>query len=192
MNLTIVSASTRIGRQSHRVALGLEKYFQQYANLQITIADLAEYPLPLFEEVIHRHPQPPQAILELGGILQKSDAFLFVTPEYNGSYTPALKNMVDTYNKTEFAKKAIGIVTVTTGGLGGMRAAMQMQQLIPALFAFVAPHMLLVSSLGQRFDEEGNLLDESFRKSLDNFAKEFLWLAEAVHDKKQKELVVNG
>ncbi len=189
MNLTIVSASTRIGRQSHRVALGLEKYLRKYTNLRITIADLAEYQLPLFEEVIHRHPEPALAIVELGKILSRSDAFLLVTPEYNGTYTPALKNMVDTYNKTEFAKKAIGIVTVTSGGLGGMRAAMQMQQLIPALFAFTAPHMLLVPHLAQKFDEDGNLLDENFLKSLDNFSKEFLWLAEAVHEKKAKELV---
>lgn len=189
MNLTIVSASTRIGRQSHRVALGLANYFRNHPNLQITIADLAEYQLPLFEEVIHRHPEPPAAIVELGKILQQADAFLFVTPEYNGSYTPALKNMVDTYNKTEFARKAIGIVTVTSGGLGGMRAAMQMQQLIPALFAYTAPHMLLVPQLAHKFDEEGNLLDENFLKSLDNFSREFLWLAEAVYEKKQKEMV---
>ncbi|MDJ1473313.1 NAD(P)H-dependent oxidoreductase [Cytophagaceae bacterium DM2B3-1] len=187
MNLTIVSASTRIGRQSHRVALGLKNYFAQFSHVNLTIADLADYPIPLFEEVAQRHPNPQPSVIELGKILHQSDAFLFVTPEYNGSYTPALKNMVDTYNKTEFARKAIGIVTVTTGGLGGMRAAMQMQQLIPALFAIAAPHMLLVPHMTQKFDEEGNLIDEHYLKNLDHFAKEFLWLAEAVYEKKQKE-----
>lgn len=191
MNLTIVSASTRIGRKSHRVALGLEKFLQGIENLDVTVADLARYPIPLFEEVVTNHPQPSPVMLELGGILHQSDAFLFVTPEYNGTYTPALKNMVDSYNKTEFSRKAIGIVTATTGGMGGMRAAMQMQQLIPALFAFASPHMLLVPHLTQKFDEDGNLTDENFRKSLDNFTKEFLWLAEAVHEKKAKELVVH-
>jgi len=191
MNLTIVSASTRIGRQSHRVAVGLEKFLQSADNVTVTLADLAEYQIPMFEEVTPKHPQPTPAMLELGKILNQSDAFLFVTPEYNGTYTPALKNMVDSYNKTEFSKKAIGIVTVTAGGMGGMRAAMQMQQLIPALFAFAAPHMLLVPHLTQKFDEDGNLTDENFRKNLDNFTKEFLWLAEAIHEKKAKELVVN-
>jgi len=192
MNLTIVSASTRIGRQSHRVALGLEKHLSTHKDLTITMADLAAYQIPMFEEVANRHPEPGAALLELGSILHHSDAFLFVTPEYNGSYTPALKNMVDSYNKTEFSKKTIGIVTVTTGGLGGMRAAMQMQQLIPALFAFAAPHMLLVPHMTQKFDEEGNLIDDTFRKNLDTFTKEFLWLAEAVHEKKMKGLVLNG
>jgi NAD(P)H-dependent FMN reductase len=189
MNLTIISASTRIGRQSHRVALGLAKHFSRFEDLSVTVADLAEYPLPLFEEVTVRHPEPTPAMQALGKVLHQSDAFLFVTPEYNGTYTPALKNMVDTYNKTEFSRKVIGIVTVTSGGLGGMRAAMQMQQLIPALFAIAAPHMLLVPHLAQKFDEEGNLIDEAFRKSLDNFTKEFLWLAQALYEKKAKELV---
>ncbi len=190
MNLTIISASTRIGRQSHRVALGLEKYFQRLDNLTIQVVDLLEYQLPMFEEVSIRHPDPTPAMVELGSILNRTDAFLFVTPEYNGTYTPALKNMVDSYNKTEFSRKPIGIVTVTTGGMGGIRAAMQMQQLIPALFAFTVPQMLLVPFLTQKFDESGTLLDENFNKNLDAFSKEFLWLAEAVYDKKKKESVL--
>lgn len=191
MNLTIISASTRIGRQSHRVALGLNNYFQSFDKLDVTVVDLLEYQLPMFEEVSVRHPSPTPAMQKLGTILNQTDAFLFVTPEYNGTYTPALKNMVDSYNKTEFSRKAIGIVTVTTGGMGGIRAAMQMQQLIPALFAFTVPQMLLVPLVTQKFDEAGQLLDENFRKSLDAFSKEFLWLAEAVYDRKQKELLQN-
>ena len=45
---------------------------------------------------------------------------LLVTPEYNGSYTPALKNLFDHFPKQ--SRKPFGIVTASPGALGGMRA----------------------------------------------------------------------
>jgi NAD(P)H-dependent FMN reductase len=191
MNIAIISASTRLGRQTHKAALGLQKYLQQFEHLQPVLVDLLEYKIPLFEETLTRHPDPSDALRKLGILLGRADAMLFVTPEYNGSYSPALKNAVDHYNKPEFARKAIGIVTVTTGAMGGVRAGLALQHLILALFAYPTPQMLLVPSVQTKFDEEGNLLDAAFEKNIANFMKEFLWLAEAVHEKKKTELVVS-
>jgi NAD(P)H-dependent FMN reductase len=192
MNIAIISASTRLGRQTHKAALGLHKYLQQFENVQPVLADLLQYKIPLFEETLMRHPDPSDALRDLGAILARADAMLFVTPEYNGSYSPALKNAVDHYNKTEFARKAVGIVTVTTGSMGGVRAGLALQHLILALFAYPTPQMLLVPSVQTKFDEAGNLLDPAFEKNIANFMKEFLWLAEAVHEKKKSELVRVG
>jgi NAD(P)H-dependent FMN reductase len=102
MNIAIISASTRLGRQTHKAALGLQKHLQQFQHLQPVLVDLLEYKIPLFEETLTRHPDPSDTLRELGAILGRADAMLFVTPEYNGSYSPALKNAVDHYNKPEF------------------------------------------------------------------------------------------
>ncbi len=189
MNIAILSASTRMGRQTHKVALGLQKYLQPFDHLQSVLVDLMEYKIPLFEETLTRHPDPSDALRELGAILARADAMLFVTPEYNGSYSPALKNAVDHFNKTEFARKAIGIVTVTNGAMGGIRAGLALQHLIPALFAYVVPQMLLVPGVQTKFDDEGNLIDPAFEKNVANFTREFLWLAEAVYEKKKDEMI---
>lgn len=191
MNIAIISASTRLGRQTHKASLGLHKYLQQFVHLQPVLVDLLEYKIPLFEETLTRHPDPSDNLRELGAILGRADAMLFVTPEYNGSYSPALKNAVDHYNKPEFARKAIGIVTITTGAMGGVRAGLALQHLILALFAHPTPQMLLVPGVQNKFDDEGNLLDAAFEKNIANFMKEFLWLAEAVHEKRKSEVVVN-
>jgi hypothetical protein len=58
-----------------------------------------------------------------------------------------------------------------------------------ALFAYPTPQMLLVPSVQTKFDDEGNLIDAAFEKNIANFMKDFLWLAEAVHEKKKNELV---
>lgn len=105
-----------------------------------------------------------------------ADAFILVTPEYNGSYAPALKNMLDHFPK--HTHKAFGIVTASTGAMGGMRASQQMLLLIPAFFGIVSPQMLIVPFVDKKFDENGILLDETFEGSIANFSNEFVWLSE--------------
>lgn len=79
-----------------------------------------------------------------------------LTPEYNGSYTPSLKNLLNHFPK--LSHKACGIATASDGALGGMRAAQQMQQLIAAHFGIISPYMLIVPHVHTKFDEEANLI----------------------------------
>ncbi|MDX2136139.1 MAG: NADPH-dependent FMN reductase [Saprospiraceae bacterium] len=185
MRIAIISASTRINRQSHRVALALEQYVQAAGVHTVDLIDLAAYAFPVMEEVLHRHPDAPPGLADFADRVREADAFLFVSPEYNGSYTAALKNAVDYLKESEFSKKVIGVVSVTSGPLGGMRAAMNMQELVLGIAGFALPQMLLVGQVSQRFDETGALLDPAFGPKVDVFLKNFLWLAEAVWDKKQ-------
>ncbi len=105
-----------------------------------------------------------------------ANAFIIVTPEYNGSYSPALQNLMDHFPKQ--TKKAFGIVTASTGAMGGMRASQQMLLLVPALFGVASPQMLITPFVDKKFDENGTLLDESFEKNIVTFIDEFLWLAQ--------------
>jgi hypothetical protein len=68
--------------------------------------------------------------------------------------------------------------------LGGVRSALQLQELIYALFGIGSPYMLVTPQVDKKFDEQGNLLDQNFKKSVDIFIKEFLWLAEKIVDEK--------
>lgn len=188
MHITILSASTRLNRQSHRVALALERLINEQGEHTAEILDLAEYQFPILEEVLHRHPNPPVRLAEFAAKIRRSDAHLFVSPEYNGSYTAALKNAVDYLKEGEFSKKVIGTVSVSAGMLGGIRGALSMQQLILAISAFALPQMLTVGNLAQRFDENGRLLDPIFEKNMHNYLLQFYWLAEAVTQKKAEDL----
>jgi NAD(P)H-dependent FMN reductase len=180
MNIVIVSASTRNGRLTHHASLGLQKALEQFDDIETIVLDLKQLDIHYFEEVMSKMTQPNKDVTNTFETLNKADAFLFVTPEYNGSYSGALKNMVDLYPKSTFARKAVGIVTVTTGAMGGMRAAMQLQQLILAIWAIPSPQMLLVPTVQNKFDNTGALLDDSFTKNIQAFLGEFLWLAKAL------------
>jgi len=180
MKILIVSASTRTGRLTHQAALGLHNHLKNHPEITSQLLDLKEVALPMFEESYGKLSTPSDTISTVHEILNNADAYLFVSPEYNGSYSSALKNMVDIYPKTTFANKAVGIVTISSGNLGGMRAAIQMQQLTLAVWAIPSPQMLLVSNVKDKFNEEGDITDPSFVQQTTLFLNEFLWLAKAL------------
>ncbi len=185
MHITIISASTRLLRRSHTVAVFLKSALESRGH-NVEILDLAAYKLPVFEEILSKQTDPPAALVEFAQMVRASDAHLFVSPEYNGSYTSALKNAVDFLKDQEFANKVTGTVSVSTGAMGGMRAALNMQELVLGLGGFVLPQMLLVGEVGKRFDDAGGLLDAAFLPKVDGYLNAFLWIAEAVFEKKNR------
>jgi len=178
MNIEIISGSPRSASVTNRVALFLEKHLKANTPHNIGVIDVREWNLGLLENVFSSVDNTPEQFKPLAERMFAADAFILVTPEYNGSYSPALQNLMDHFPKQ--AKKAFGLVTASTGAMGGMRSSQQLLLLVPALFGIASPHMLITPFVDKKFDAEGNLLDENFQKSIDNFTREFLWLAESL------------
>lgn len=185
MNIEIISGSPRDNSVTHRVALFLKKYLIENGNHHVDILDVKEWDLPLLQEIFTSVDSTPDHFKPLSKRMFDAHAFILVTPEYNGSYTSAMKNLLDHYPKQ--THKAFGIVTASPGMMGGIRATQQIQLLINALFGIASPYMLVVGFVDKKFDEEGNLLDENYLKNINQFVHEFLWLAENLH----KEKVLN-
>ena len=176
MRIEIISGSPREKSVTHRLALYLYKFLSAETEHEIGIIDLRENVLPFVQTVITPKTELPNEQKELVSRMMNADAYIIVTPEYNGSYSPALQNLFDHFPKRYH--KPFGLVTGSPGAFGGMRAAMQLQQLVLALFGIPSPYMLIVPQLDKKFDAEGNLIEPSFQKSVDDFVTEFLWLAE--------------
>jgi len=155
--------------------------------LDAELIDLTLYEYPIWKEVFHLDENPPVECKILHDKLEGGDAMIFITPEYNGSYSLALKNMVDYYGLKVFEKKVIGVSAVSTGSFGGIRSGLQLQQLILAIYAIPVPQMLLIPNIHNKFDENGNLLDHPFIKNVDRFISDFLWFAEAIYLKRKSE-----
>ena len=184
MNITIVSGSPRKGSITFRMALFLKKALEEKTTHNIDIIDVRDYPIPvMLQEVYSSVEKTPEGLKELAEIMFATNAFILISPEYNGSYTPAMKNLFDHFPKQ--AHKTFGIVTASPGSMGGMRATQQMQLLINALFGIGSPFMLVTPFVDKKFDEEGNLLDTAFSAAIDTFIHEFLWLAESVKPEPQ-------
>lgn len=178
MNIEIISGSPRKESVTYRVALFLKNHLNSHTPHRTDIIDVRTWNLPLLEQVFTSVEATPETYKPLSERMFAADAFILVSPEYNGSYTPALKNLLDHYPKQ--SRKAFGIVTASPGAMGGMRATQQMQLLINALFGIASPYMLVIPAVDKKFSSNGTLLDETFRKQIDVFTTEFLWLAETL------------
>jgi NAD(P)H-dependent FMN reductase len=176
MKTIIISGSPRKESVTCRVA---EFLHSSIANSELI--DVRRYPLSMVDTVWSKDELVPESGRELHSKMRSADAFILVTPEYNGGYSPAMKNLLDHFPKDVFARKAMGLVTASTGAFGGMRAAQQMQQMACAFFAVPCPHMLVVPNVDKKFGARGVLLDEGFRASAERFMNEFDWLSKSLY-----------
>jgi NAD(P)H-dependent FMN reductase len=182
MKIVIISGSPRIASVTRRVALHLKNWFSQNSSHEVDIIDMKDWNVPAVQSV---WVSPEKAPIEFQPLAEKifaADAYILVTPEYNGSYSPAMKNLLDHFPKRH--RKPFGIVTASPGAMGGIRASQQLLQMVPALFGIASPYMLITPAVDKKFSPDGDLLDESFQNAVHNFITEFLWLAEKVVEEK--------
>lgn len=178
MNIEIISGSPREQSLTYRVALFLQKILSEKTTHNIGLIDVRNHPFPPLQTVYVNADAAPDEHKEIAQRMFAANAFILVTPEYNGSYSPALKNLLDHFPKQHH--KVFGLATASPGAFGGIRATQQLQLLVNALFGIALPYMFVVPMVDKRFDADGNLIDATFQNQIDTFMHEFTWLAEAV------------
>jgi chromate reductase len=113
--------------------------------------------------------QPPQKVAELKQKIKAADAVLLVTPEYNYGLPGVLKNAIDwasrPYGDNAWNGKPVAIMSAAMSMGGGIRAQYQLRQCFVFLNmeAVVQPEVA-INNVGERFDEQGNLKDETSKK----------------------------
>jgi len=179
--LMIVIASTRPGRVGLAVGRWFEGRARAHGGFEVEVADLAELRLPFMDEP--NHPRlgeySKQHTKDWSARVQAADAFAFVMPEYNHSFTAPLKNAIDFLHR-EWQHKPVGLVSY--GGVAaGTRAV---QALKPVLLAVkLAPLYEAVSIpfVAQFMDDEGVLqANEVMDQSADAMLDELLRMNDAL------------
>ncbi len=133
LNLQVVIASTRTGRQGTAVGAWAADQARRHGKFTVELIDLAEVNLPLFDEP--KHPRFGQYEHEhtkrWSAIASRADAYVFVTPEYDFSAPASLINALQ-YLVKEWAYKACAFVSY--GGVsGGTRGVQMTKQVVTAL-----------------------------------------------------------
>jgi NAD(P)H-dependent FMN reductase len=155
--LQIIVGSTRPGRVGSAVADWITDRARTSDDFDVEVTDLAELNLPIFDEpnhprlrqYVHQHTKDWSAVVE------RSDAFIFVIPEYNYGINAATKNAID-YLHHEWNNKPAGIVSY--GGVAaGTRAAQMLKQVMSALKIVPVTDSVNIPFVGEKLDGEGRL-----------------------------------
>lgn len=174
--LRIIIGSTRPGRIGPSVATWIADRARDHDGFDVQVTDLAELNLPLYDEPNHPRLREyvNQHTKEWSALADASDAFIFVTPEYNHGFNAALKNAID-YLYHEWHHKAAGIVSY--GGVSaGTRATQMLKQVLTALKIMPVPEAVNIPFVFQHLDEDKRfksteLIDASATAMLDELQR---------------------
>lgn len=170
MKIAILSASVRLGRNSHRVALYFERYIKENNLGTVELLDLYEYQFPIFDERLRFMKDPSPEVLQFTDEILTADGVIIVTPEYNGGYPASLKNAIDLLY-AEWKRKPMALVTVSSGAFGGAQVTTSLVFTLWKIGAWLVPAMFPVPKVQDAYDEQGNAIDKA---TTDKRAKAFL------------------
>jgi NAD(P)H-dependent FMN reductase len=173
LNIPVILGTSRKGRMSAHAARFMVSQIEKRQSVTTALIDLAELPLPIDDA--------GEAIKDtlFSQKMAAADGLVIVTPEYNHSFPGLLKHVLDSCLK-EYIHKAAGIVGVSAGPFGGVRAIQDFLPVIRELGLVNIFWDVNFGNVASVFDDSGKLLDQAFIKRADKFLNELVWMAETL------------
>jgi len=167
--LAFAGSNSKKSINKQLVTLAAEKV----KNATFEIADLNEYPLPIFSLEIEAEGFPKSA-LEFNELLSNYDGFVVSLAEHNGSYSAVFKNIFDwvsRIDRTVFKDKPILLMATSPGGRGGMSVLETAARTFPHMGATV----VATFSLPNFYDnfKEGEIVNNELKLALNTAIIEF-------------------
>lgn len=157
----------------------------------VTEVDLAAFDLPIYSAALEANNFPPDA-LRLKQTLVEQDGLLVVSPEYNGSIPPLLKNAIDWASRptgdeglvalSAYRGKAAAIMSASLSPFGGLRALMHLRQILTTIQMIVIPDQVSVPAAHAAYDSDGGLKEELLTTLVDITTARLVKVATALAD----------
>ncbi|MEX1112341.1 MAG: NAD(P)H-dependent oxidoreductase [Candidatus Andersenbacteria bacterium] len=176
LSVVLLLGTVREGRRSEAVVPWLQEKIKERGDMDLTIFDPRDMTLPMDHEGEDLKEQNPK----FKTAVENMDAMIIVSPEYNHSYPGSLKRALDILFP-EYARKAVGLVSVSKGNFGGVRMLEHLHALVHALGLIESKADLMVPNVINIRDEEGTLHPTTeMNERADAFLNELAWLAAAL------------
>ena len=173
------AGSTRSGSYN-KLLVNLAAEAARAAGAKVTVADLRDLALPLYDQDLEAAQGLPAGAKSLKALLRENDGLLISSPEYNSSITGALKNALDWASRAEtedepplsvFRGKAAALLSASPGALGGLRGLVHLRAILGNIGVLVLPDQVSIASAHEAFDQAGQLKDERKRNQVAALAR---------------------
>jgi chromate reductase len=138
------------------------------AGADVTLIDLADFPLPVFNEDDEaEHGLPPNG-RKIKDLMLSHQGFLISSPEYNSSISGLLKNTIDWASRPVpgeaplacFANKVAVLMSASPGALGGLRGLVHVRAILGNIDTLALPGTISIAKAFDAFEEDGSLKDK--------------------------------
>lgn len=168
--LLFVAGSTRTGSYNKRLAvLGAE--IANANGIHSTFADLGDYPMPIYDGDLEAAEGPPENARKLKALFEVHHGIFIISPEYNASIPPLLKNALDWVSRIRdgnepplavYKTRVFAIGSASPGAFGGIRGLSVLRQTLEiGTGALVLPDQFAVPRAAAAFADNGHLADKN-------------------------------
>ncbi len=188
LRIPVIYGSVRSGRQGIKIARFVERQLRGRGH-EVVLVDPLEEQLPVLERRFKDY-EPgtaPAALERLAGLYRQADAFVIVSGEYNHSVPPALTNLLDHFLEEYFFRPS-GIVSYSSGAYAGVRATVQLREMLCTLGMPSIPATFAVPKVQAAATEDGSTSDPALEQRFGRFAAELEWYAEALQAQRARGL----
>src|SRR5437867_10866084 len=168
--IPVILGTTRKGRMSVHAAQFVASQLRKREGVTTELIDITELNLPVDDagEAV-KDPRFSTA-------MERADAGVIVSPEYNHSFPGLLKHVLDSCLK-EYIHKAAGVVGVSAGVFGGTRVIEHFQPVLRELGLVSIFWDVNFGGVEKVFDQNGQLLDQAYIRRTEKFLSELIWMA---------------
>jgi chromate reductase len=170
MKYLLFSGSLRSASLNRKLIRVAQKIFQSKPDNEVTVADLRELALPVYDGDI-QEAGFPAGVVKLGSLIQASEALVISTPEYNGSIASPLKNAIDWVSRLRpvpFEGKPVLLLGASPGALGAVRGLGASRAPFEAVGCYLYPRVFGLAKADTAFTSTGDLADpETFKRVQD-------------------------
>ncbi len=160
------AGSVRADSYNHRL-VAVAAQGARDAGADVTLLDLKDFELPLFNEDLERDQGTPENATRLKQLFLEHQGLLIASPEYNSSITPLLKNTIDWVSRpvegeprlAAYQGKVAALMAASPGALGGLRGLVHVRSILSSIGVIVLPDQIAVPQAFEAFDEAGELKD---------------------------------
>jgi chromate reductase, NAD(P)H dehydrogenase (quinone) len=165
LKILVIPGSLRAGSLNARLA-ATAAYELAQAGAEVTRISLADFPLPIYDGDLQVKSGVPKNAINLKRMIGVHHGVLIVTPEYNSSVPPLVKNTIDWVSRVQdahetrgqvFRERAFAIAAASESRLGGTRSLAALRLILTACHATVIPNQLALSFAGQAYDDMDRL-----------------------------------
>jgi chromate reductase, NAD(P)H dehydrogenase (quinone) len=171
MRLLFFAGSAREGSHNKKLAR-LAHHIAEANGIEAVLVDLCDYHMPIYHGDLEASDGVPERARAFKALMEEYDGVMIVTPEYNASIPPLLKNTIDWVSRVKeepdvYKTRVFAISGASPGYYGAMRSLLALRQILEVgLGATVIPQQLALPRATQAFEEDGSLKDEARQKTL--------------------------
>jgi NAD(P)H-dependent FMN reductase len=163
LNILAVCGSLN-ARSTTRMALSLALKGAEEYGANTRMISLGDYKLVFYGEVSEE--EYPADVFRLRKQIKEADGIIFGTPEYHGSVSGVLKNMLDLMGQEQLEGKIVGLVGVAGGHTGAINSLNTMRTIGRNMHVWVLPQDVSVADSSKTFNDDGTVNDPVIKNRL--------------------------